>query len=100
VNGRCVAIHFPHQSSLASWQNIQMYDTRKPDWFAAQVPKQALPVDIQGSNIVTVHGATSQWPIIQLPSTNFQQWREQLPPAEKRLLAFTTYLKVDSETQV
>ena len=37
---RCVAIHFPHQPSLANRLNIQMYDTRTPDWFAAQVPKQ------------------------------------------------------------
>ena len=97
---RCVAIHFPHQPSIPNEQNITMYDILQPDWFTAQIPKQATPVDIQGQNIVTIHGATSQWPLIQEPPTNFQQWREQLPSAEKRLLTFVTYLTADSETQI
>jgi Reverse transcriptase (RNA-dependent DNA polymerase) len=97
---RCVAIHFPHQPSIPNEHNIPMYDILRPDWYAAQIPKQATPVNIQGQNIVTIHGATSQWPIIQEPPTNFLQWREQLPSAEKRLLTFVTYLTADSETQI
>jgi hypothetical protein len=97
---RCVAIHFPHQPSITNEKNIQMYDILQPDWFAAHIPKQATPVDIQGLKIVNIHGSPSQWSILPPPSTTLQQWCEHLPPAEKRILAFVTHLRADSETQI
>ena len=39
-------------------KNFIMYDVSPPDWFSAQVPKQATPAaDIAGKNIVTITSA-------------------------------------------
>jgi hypothetical protein len=96
---RCVSIHFARHSSSLDGNIITMYDISKPDWFSAQVPKQATPADIDGTNIVTITTAPHNWPLVIPHSpTNFQQWREQLPAAENRLLSFVSYLKADAES--
>ena len=77
-----------------------MYDVSPPDWFSAQVPKQATPAaDIAGKNIVTITSALHNWPL-EVPDspTTFQQWRDQLPAAKNRLLFFVTYLNTDAES--
>jgi hypothetical protein len=100
---RCVAIHFPHQPSLANRLNIQMYDTRTPDWFAAQVPKQGycplisrVATSLQ-SMVLQLNGQSFHYDYPPLPSSN---GGNNFPQLKKRLLAFTTNLKVDSETQI
>ena len=97
----CVSIHFPCHLPLTAGQNITCYDVSQPDWFAAQVPKQATPTDIlQGNHIVTTSTAMTEWPTIEEPSTTFQQCKDRLPTAEKRLLLFVTYLQADAERQL
>ena len=98
---RCVSVHFVSHTTLSNGQTIRTYDVSQPDWFAAQVPKQATPADIlHGNNIVTISTALTDWPIIDEPSRTFQQCKDRLPPAEKRLLLFVTYLQVDAERQL
>ena len=73
----------------------------EPEWFAANVPKQATPADIHhGTHIVTISTAPKNWSIIRAPSTTFQHQKAHLPPAEKRLLKFVTYLQSDAESKL
>jgi hypothetical protein len=97
---RCVAIHFAQHTTYADGCPITLYNVSRPDWFAAQVPTQATPVDVHGNNIVTTSYAQLQWPLISESAATFSHWRDRLPPAEKRLLTFVTYLHVDAELQL
>jgi hypothetical protein len=94
---RCVSIHFDQSKA---GDTISIFDLTTPDWHAAQVPKQASPADVFGTNIVTTTTALHQWPSIPAPPLTFLQWRQQLPPAEHRLLFFLTYLKADAELHI
>ena len=98
---RCVSIHFPCNSTLPNGKHIQLYKVLEPDWFAAHVPKQATPADIHhGTHTVTISTAPTNWSIIRAPSTTFQHHKAHLPPAEKRLLKFVTYLQSDAESKL
>jgi hypothetical protein len=61
---RCVAIHFT-QSTVND--SIPYFDLSRPDWYAAQIPTQASPADVFGTNIVTTSYASHHWPSIRGP---------------------------------
>ena len=74
-----------------------VYYDSKPDWYAATIPAQAIPTDLTGINTFQVTSAYSLFPPIPPPASTFQKWLQQLPLAEKRLLANHTFAECDAE---
>ena len=80
----------PKKIVTTTGHHLVLYYPLKPDWFAAQVPKQATPVDIQGNTIVRIHGHIPQvWSTIPTPPTTFPLWRDQVIDASLKIISPT-----------
>ena len=95
---RQVSIHFPqhlvHPDGTSASRTF--FDT-KPDWYAAQVPRMAVPTDLQGEHILTAMCSSLEYPDIPKPAETFADWVDQLPPAERRLISSVSYAECDAE---
>jgi hypothetical protein len=95
---RQVSVHFPRQfmHSDGSIGTSTFYDSH-PDWYLATVPRLATPTDIAGNYIFTATSASMEYPLPASPASNFQEWIQRLPPAEKRLISSVYFSISDAE---
>jgi hypothetical protein len=63
----------------------------------ATIPRLATPTDIEGSQIFTVSSSTTTFESISTPAISFREWIQQLPPAERRLIASHYFEDCDGE---
>jgi hypothetical protein len=94
-----VSVHFPRHflHPDGSTGSSTYYDS-KPDWYSATVPRLAIPTDIVGTHIFTATSAPLEYPMPESPASNFQEWVQHLPLAEKRLIS-TVYFSVSDAEQ-
>lgn len=97
--GNCdVAIHFPQQflrpDGTAS--SSTFYDSN-PDWYSATVPHFAAPTDVTGCYILHASASSVSFPSLSAEATTFQEWMQQLPEAELRLLSTISLSACDAE---
>jgi hypothetical protein len=74
---------------------IVFYDAI-PDWYTATIPFSAAPADLARSQIFSAT-TTERISLFPAPARTFKEWRAQLPPAKKWLLADVSYEVCDSE---
>jgi hypothetical protein len=71
------------------------YDT-KPTGIRT-IPSQATPTDIAGCHIYSAMSSPSSFDSIPAPATSFQEWIQQLPAAERRLISSHYLADCDAE---
>ena len=95
---RHIAVHFPqqHVESGVCLEGAIFYDFT-PNWYTASIPALATPADITGCHIFTATRAPCQYKSIPEPARTFREWIQQLPPAEKRMIASHYFSVCDAE---
>jgi hypothetical protein len=95
---RQVSIHFPqHLVNPDGTSASRTFFDTKPDWYAAQVPRMAVPTDLEGEHILTATFSTLEYPEIPQPAETFAEWVAQMPPAERRLISSVSFAECDAE---
>ena len=95
-NGRHISVHFPRHL-LSHDDASPVYYDAKPDWYSATIPALATPAEIEGCHIFTASTAPRKSESIPPPARSFQDWIQQLPPAERRLIEHHYFEDCDAE---
>ena len=85
-DARHILVHFPRQLVLTSATPTVYYDDQ-PDWYTATIPSQATPADLTGCTAYQVTTSRNKFASIPSPTASFQEWIQQMPPAECRLIS-------------
>ena len=98
TGARDVTVHFPkHFVHHNGHPSSRVFYDSKPDWYSATIPRLAAPTDITGCHIFTASSSMVMFPLQDAPATTFQDWIQQLPLAEQRLLSNVSFATCDAE---
>jgi hypothetical protein len=93
---RHISVHFPRRLVSNHSPPLTYYDD-KPDWYTATIPSQATATDLTGRSVFTATTARNKFASIPKPAISFQEWVEQLPTAERRLIESHYFAECDAE---
>jgi hypothetical protein len=95
-DARHISVHFPRHLVPTDTTSGIYYETT-PDWYTATIPFRATPTDIEGCHIFKATSSTRTFESIPEPAGSFQDWIQQLPPAERRLISSHYFAECDAE---
>ena len=95
-DARHTSVHFPRRL-VAKDATSPIYYDAKPDWYTATLPALAIPANIDGCQVFTVSNSTTNFECTPEPARSFQEWIQQMPPAERRLISSHYFAECDAE---